>query len=281
MFAGGEKSALAVQNPDDLKRKLIEKARKCVDELKRQTPLTQYRAQPRPGAEENQPRQTHFRGAARTLGGDDAPSQVIEDPEANTPRPPERVERVLHFWSNGFSIDEGPLYETSNPQNAMMLEMIRRGRAPLSLMNIQQNQEVDVRLEEHDTPYQQPKKKYKPFEGSGQRLGSPVPGATAPTQAPTSSAPIAETPKHTIDESQPSISLQIRLADGTRLVSRFNTSTTIGDVYEFVQASNSESQARSWILMTTFPSKELSDKSAKLEDTNELKKGGVIVQKWT
>ena len=29
-FAGGEKSALAVQNPDDLKRKIIEKARRSV-----------------------------------------------------------------------------------------------------------------------------------------------------------------------------------------------------------------------------------------------------------
>lgn len=28
LFAGGEKSALAVQNPDDLRRKLVEKARK-------------------------------------------------------------------------------------------------------------------------------------------------------------------------------------------------------------------------------------------------------------
>lgn len=28
MFAGGEKSALAVQNPDDLKKKILEKARK-------------------------------------------------------------------------------------------------------------------------------------------------------------------------------------------------------------------------------------------------------------
>ena len=30
LFAGGEKSALAVQNPDDLKRKILEKARKYV-----------------------------------------------------------------------------------------------------------------------------------------------------------------------------------------------------------------------------------------------------------
>ena len=31
LFAGGEKSALAVQNPEDLKRKIITRAKKCVD----------------------------------------------------------------------------------------------------------------------------------------------------------------------------------------------------------------------------------------------------------
>ena len=30
LFAGGEKSGLAVQNPDDLKRKILERAKKCV-----------------------------------------------------------------------------------------------------------------------------------------------------------------------------------------------------------------------------------------------------------
>lgn len=248
--------------------------------------LTDFRAAPRPDEDENRPQQNHFRGVARTLGGDDTPSSVIEDPEADIPRASERVERILHFWSNGFSIDDGALYDTSDPQNAMMLDMIRRGRAPLSLMNIQHDQEVDVRLEEHDTPYQQPKRKLKPFEGSGQRLGSPTPGAAPPRQplvAPPSAAtkPNEEAVKHDVDDSQPTVSLQIRLGDGTRLASRFNTSNTIEDIYTFVQASNSESRTRNWTLMTTFPSKELADKSAKIEDTSELKKGGVVVQKWT
>ena len=165
--------------------------------------------------------------------------------------------------------------------------MIRRGQAPLALMNVQQDQEVDVRLEPHDGPYVQPKKKYKPFGGGGQRLGSPTPGIPAassssqpagPSFAPSTSTQPAQP---SVDSSQPTISLQIRLGDGTRLVSRFNLTHTIGDVYAFVGASNPASQARSWVLMTTFPSKELSDKDTKLEDTPELRKGGTVMQKWT
>jgi UBX domain-containing protein 1 len=32
--------------------------------------------------------------------------------------------------------------------------------------------------------------------------------------------------------------------------------------------------------MTTFPNKELEDKSAKLGDLSEFRRGGVVVQKW-
>ena len=185
-------------------------------------------------------------------------------------------------------MDDGPLYNSEVPENAKILDMIRRGQAPLSLMNVQENQEVDVKLEPHDGPYVQPKRKYQPFGGSGQRLGSPTAGiSSAPTTttrtaaAPSGSASGSNAQQPSLDNSQPAVSLQIRLGDGTRLVSRFNLSHTIGDVYAFVNASNPASQARSWVLMTTFPSKELSDQGKTLEDTPELKKGGTVMQKWT
>ena len=160
LFAGGEKSGLAVQNPDDLKRKILERARK---------------AQPRPGGDDDgpapPPRQSAFTGAARTLGGEGEESRVIEDPSAQPvsgqqqqqqqqqrPRA-ERVERTLHFWTDGFSVDDGPLYRADDPQNAQILALIRQGRAPLALMGVRQAQEVDVKLEEHDTKYVRPKKK--------------------------------------------------------------------------------------------------------------------------
>ena len=74
--------------------------------------------------------------------------------------------------------------------------------------------------------------------------------------------------------------MQVRLGDGTRLSSRFNASHTIGDVYDFVGTASPASSERAWVLMTTFPSKELSDKGARLGELGEFRRGGVVVQKW-
>lgn len=155
-------------------------------------------------------------------------------------------------------------------------------------MNIQRGQQVDVKIVEHSENYVA-SKKYTPFSGGGHRLGSPTPGPGPPSEVPerlaatntgTHRSQERLSPAIQIDESQPAISLQIRLGDGTRLVSRFNTTHTIGDVYSFVAASSPSSQGRTWVLMTTFPSQELQDKTQKLEDVAEFRRGGVVVQKW-
>ncbi|KAH8434607.1 protein phosphatase regulator SHP1 [Aspergillus melleus] len=266
-FAGGEKSGLAVQNPDDVKKKIIEKAKR-----------TQL-----PASDDPTPRRSHFTGTARTLGGDDAPSRVIDAPSAPVQQQPQRVQRTLHFWADGFSVDDGDLYHSDDPRNGEILEGIRQGRAPLSIMNVQPGQEVDVEIKQHEEKYVKPKPKYKPFSGQGQRLGSPTPGVSAPSPAAAPAAPSqteSEPAKPNVDESQPTITLQIRLGDGTRIVSRFNTTHTIGDVYQFVSAANPANQARPWVLMTTFPSKELTEKEVALGDLAEFKRGGVVVQKW-
>jgi UBX domain-containing protein 1 len=149
-------------------------------------------------------------------------------------------------------------------------------------MDVEPGQEVDVNIEQHTEDYVKPKKKYTPWGGAGQRLGSPTPGdvSTTNTRAPAPSPLSTSAPPAPVevDEGQPMITLQIRLGDGTRLVSRFNTTHTIGDVYQFVGAASPTQRA--WVLMTTFPNKELSDKGAVLGDLSEFKKGGVVVQKW-
>jgi UBX domain-containing protein 1 len=282
-FAGGEKSGLAVQNPDDIKQKILEKAMRWVATSSGSSNVgtdTYNRAQP-PPSDDSKSKKSHFTGTARTLGGDDAPSELIQDPNTNQPQRPSRVHRTLHFWTDGFSVDDGDVYRSDDPRNAEILEGIRRGRAPLSIMNVQPGQEVDVEIKQHEEKYVKPTPKYKPFHGSGQRLGSPTPAIRTPVQeSATTESTSSEPPKPEIDESQPIITLQVRLGDGTRLASRFNTSHTIGDVYSFVAAASPSSQSRPWVLMTTFPSKELTDKSAVLGDMADFKRGGVVVQKW-
>jgi UBX domain-containing protein 1 len=253
--------------------------------------LTVSRNAPRPGGDDEQP-STHFRGAGTTLGGDDAPSRTIPDPNAAAAAaaPPERAHRELHLWRDGFSVDDGALFRYDDPANARTLEMINTGHAPLHILNVEHGQEVDVEVHAHkDEDYKQPKKKYVPFGGSGQRLGSPTPGASsasAPIAAATSSTTSASAstgsaaPSVEVDSSVPTITLQIRLGDGTRLQSRFNTTHTIGHVYDFVARASPASQTREYALMTTFPSKELTDKAQALGDMSEFKRGGVVVQKW-
>jgi UBX domain-containing protein 1 len=251
--------------------------------------LTITRNVPRPGGDEPEPPQSRFSGRGVTLGGEGADSAVVVDPTPPTRRPPPRVSRTLHLWSDGFSVDDGPLFRYDDPANAQTLQMIQQGRAPLDLLNVEHGQEVDLQLDnQKETKFVQPKKKYVPFSGTGQRLGSPTPGvAPSSSQSTQSSMQIPgnvasepAAPSVDVNESQPTIALQIRLGDGTRLQSRFNTSHTIGDVYSFVDAASTASRQRAYALMTTFPSKELADKSQKLEDLQEFKRGGVVVQKW-
>lgn len=241
---------------------------------------------PPPPREEAQ--QSNFSGQGQTLGGDDTPSRIIPDPNAEAARPTPMVERTLHIWDDGFSIDDGPLHRYDDPANRRTLEMINRGSAPLELMNVEPGQAVDVRLDQHrGEKYVAPKKKWTPFAGGGQRLGSPVPGASSESRTPAAPAPAAAPASSTtqegpqVDNAQPTLTLRVTLADGTRMPARFNTTHTIGDVYDFVtRATPRASAARPYTLATTFPTKEFKDQSQVLGEIPEFKRGGAIVQKW-
>jgi UBX domain-containing protein 1 len=239
----------------------------------------------RPGGEPASAPPNRFRGSGMTLGGDDTPSQLIPDPHPQAAEPGPTQTRILHLWEDGFSIQDGPLRRFDDPQNAADLQMIRQGRAPLHLMGVRPDQPIDVQLVKHEDAYKAPPKVYKPFGGSGQRLGSLTPGAPSTSSSPaavSSSAPSATAPAAEIevDDSQPTLMLRIQLANGTRLPARFNTSHTIGDVYGFVNRAMPGTSERPWVLATTFPNKEHTDKSMVLGDVSEFKRGGTAVQKW-
>lgn len=219
-----------------------------------------------------------------TLGGDGVESRSIPDPHANRRHLAEPQERILHLWEDGFSIDDGDLRRFDDPANQEDLRMIRSGRAPLHLMNVQHDQAVDLKVHQHDGPFTAQPKKYKPFAGSGNRLGSPVPGGSStapPPPAPTSSSSGTAAAAPAIDESQPTLMLRIQLPDGTRLPARFNTTSTVGDVYAFVRSASAETRSRAWALTTMFPNKQHTDESLVLGEMAEFKKGGTAVVKWT
>ncbi|AEO63053.1 uncharacterized protein THITE_2107893 [Thermothielavioides terrestris NRRL 8126] len=281
LFAGGEKSGLAVQDP----AQRSSDPRRLIQDI-----LAKARSNARQSNQEPAgPSRSHFRGAGQTLGGDGVESRRIPDPRgepiptATTEGPVQ--ERVLHIWNDGFSIDDGELRRFDDPQNRADLQMIREGRAPIHLMNVRLDQRVDVKLQQHNENYRPQPKIYRPFSGEGRRLGSPVPGE--PTPAPpvaaattTTSASSSQAPSTGVDESQPTLRLRIRLPDGTLLNARFNTSQTVGDVYEFIERASPSTSSRPWVLSTTFPNKEHEDKGLVLGEMDEFKRGGTVVVKW-
>lgn len=165
--------------------------------------------------------------------------------------------------------------------------------APLSVLNVRFGQHVELRVAKRtDEDYiPPPKKPAKPFSGSGNRLGSPAPAVTSSSTSaqPTSflsgsssaapSASAANSTPFEVDGAQPTTTLQIRLGDGSRQTQRFNHTHTIGDIRRFINSGNPGMAERSYVLMTTFPNKELTDDSQSIKDAGVL--GSVVVQKWT
>ncbi|XP_028309706.1 NSFL1 cofactor p47 [Gouania willdenowi] len=190
------------------------------------------------------------------------------------------VHVVLKLWRTGFSLGDGELRNYNDPGNANFLEAIRRGEIPLELRQQSKGGQVNLDMEDHrDEDFSKPKLAFKAFEGEGQKLGSATPElTTAPATNQDQAANEAQASSSvSVDPSQPVTNIQIRLADGGRLVQKFNHSHRVSDLRQYVVAARPAMAAREFILMTTFPNKELMDESLTLEQANLL--NAVIVQR--
>ncbi|XP_025254827.1 NSFL1 cofactor p47 isoform X3 [Theropithecus gelada] len=217
-----------------------------------------------------------FKGAKEH--GAVAVERVTKSP-GETSKP--RVHVVLKLWKSGFSLDNGELRSYQDPSNAQFLESIRRGEVPAELRRLAHGGQVNLDMEDHrDEDFVKPKGAFKAFTGEGQKLGSTAPqvlSTSSPAQQAENEAKASSS--ILIDESEPTTNIQIRLADGGRLVQKFNHSHRISDIRLFIVDARPAMAATSFILMTTFPNKELADESQTLKEANLL--NAVIVQRLT
>jgi UBX domain-containing protein 1 len=226
-----------------------------------------------------------FTGSGFKLGSDEVPGgKVASDDhkeDGDDEDGAETVVRTLTFWRNGFSIDDGPLIPINDPRCQEILEAINSGRAPLHLFNVKQGQQAEVRVADRKgEDFVAPKKTLKAFSGSGQRLGALVPNdkSASSAAAADTQVPAVNSVKMEVDASKPVTSVQIRLADGTRLVSKFNLTHTVSDLVKFIQASRPGAPTQ-FQLQTQFPTKVLSDSTQTLEQAGL--KNATIFQKMT
>ena len=79
-----------------------------------------------------------------------------------------------------------------------------------------------------------------------------------------------------VDEKEPTTSIQIRLRDGSRLVAKFNLSHTVAHIRDFIRQANGEASATRPLQLSGFPPEKLDDDSRTIG--NGLK-GCVVQQK--
>ncbi|KAM4608096.1 NSFL1 cofactor p47 [Discoglossus pictus] len=191
------------------------------------------------------------------------------------------VHVVLKLWKNGFSLDENELRSYQDPANAQFLEAIRRGEIPTDLRRLAQGGQVNLDMEDHrDEDFVKPKTSFKAFAGEGQKLGSTAPQVqSAGSQSQQALNEAKACSSVSLNSSEPVTNIQIRLADGGRLVQRFNHNHRIRDIRLFIVDARPAMAATSFVLMTTFPNKELTDENQTLKEANLL--NAVIVQRLT
>ncbi|WAQ82657.1 hypothetical protein PtA15_3A20 [Puccinia triticina] len=311
LYAGGGRSGLNVQDPNQQNSGkaggIVADILKKAKDAGNAPPLSTDNAttsKPTP----------FFKGPAQTLGSDQVPSRPIVPPTAPGPArqkafhtalpvpghfgsdidddedendEEEEVEKHLTFWKDGFSIEDGPLMSYDDPKNKEILDAINRGRAPLDLLGVRLNQRVTMRVQKRLTEnyIPPPKPPSKPFGGTGNRLGSPLPANVRSAELPPLAAEAANT--HTsvqhsiifeVDNTLPITSVQIRLSDGSRMVTRFNHTHTIGDIRRHIALSNPALATRPYALQTTFPSRDLTDDNQTIKEAGVL--GAVVIQRY-
>jgi len=291
-FAGGERSGISIQNPDrpgggvpggNMVRDLLRRAAEAGP------PSSSQSSGPRPG---------FFSGGGHTLGSDEVESTFIPDPNAPPPNSePENTTAIRHltFWRDGFSVEDGELMRYDDPANEQVLTEINAGRAPPHIMNVLPGQPVELRVAKRFTEdYTPTKRPMGAFGGSGNRLGSPVPPLSSETASaalpmpgsfpstsssgPSSAPQPSMTTMFEVDQTLPTTSVQIRLADGTRIVCRMNLTHKVQDIRNFINASRPENLTRPYTIGTTFPNRTLEDDSQTIEAAGLL--NSVIVQRW-
>lgn len=216
-------------------------------------------------------------GTGYRLGQTDNDHQAIPDRNRSSGSGADHSHEVvtLTLWRQGFSINDGELRRYEDPGNKEFFESIMRGEIPAELRSRGPAMiHLDLKDNRHED-YEKRSAPFKAFAGSGQTLGSPAPNVvpSAPVAANSGNNEENEkiaTSELATDASQPVTTLQIRLADGSRLSARFNQSHTVENIRRYVTTARPQYAAQNFALLTTFPSKELSDGSQTLKDAGLL-----------
>jgi UBX domain-containing protein 1 len=195
-YVGGEKSGLAVENPDDHMKKMQELAQSSQGET------------PSGGA------------------------------------------RQITMYRDGFTVDDGPLRDLSDPMNKKFMDDIAKGQVPEEF-----GRSSDVNVSVHDKRGED----YKEPSAVGSASSSRVPAVPAKIDDPVAAKGEGCV---TVDTSKPTTKIQIRFHDGSKKAQEFNQDQTVGDLRAFC----SQVTGQAMTIKGGFPPKPLTDDAQTLKD---------------
>ena len=212
-----------------------------------------------------------FQGAGFRLGSDgEASSTMIQSHNQSQNQRP-RHDVILKMWTQGFTVNDGPIRDYRSPENQQFIDAIKRGQIPPELISQAQGGEVHLDMEDHlHEDYVEPKKKVQAFTGEGHRLGSAAPDLIVLQQDSTDTKNSETEAQNSlnVDQSKPITTIQVRLADGSRLIIKLNLTHTISAIRNYICDARPSHAGVPFVLMTTFPNKELTDESLTIQDAN-------------
>lgn len=268
LFTGGEKLGLAVEGPNRGQDENI------IELIFRRAKEQMGEADDRPSAQQPDAPIPKFTGTGFKLGDGSGASELIAGAAV---RVENKVTRDITFWRQGFTVGNGPLHRYDDPANENVLQEINRGRVPVSLLDVEFGQDVDVQVyKKTDEDYVPPKRVAQGYQGHGHRLGSPVPGEGI-SLVSESTTPVAGalTPP---PEPQGDTLVQIRFANGKKVSYKFDLSLPVQVVYDFVSTHGyNDANGRQFTLNHAFPVKAISTDGTVGEAGL---KNAVIVQRW-
>ncbi|KAM4772371.1 UBX domain-containing protein 2A [Rhinophrynus dorsalis] len=195
---------------------------------------------------------------------------------------PEDVENkadvIIKMWKNGFTINDGQLRDYTDAENRQFMDSMRKGELPLELQKTYEKEEIAVNVEDRkNEDYSSRKPNIDLFSGLGHRLGSATPIIVTKDFRGVEGSDEPSLPTVDLNESEPVTNIKIWMADGKRVVQRFNTSHRISDVRDFLERIPCKGENTPFTLATSFPLRDLMDETITIQDAHL--QNSVLVQK--
>lgn len=187
-----------------------------------------------------------------------------------------QVDVSIKLWKNGFTVNDD-FRSYSDGASQQFLNSIKKGELPLELQGTFDKEEVDVKVEDKKNEVcMSTKPVFQPFSGQGHRLGSATPKivSKAKSDEVEKKKNLCAVPLNNLE---PSTSIQIWLANGKRIVQKFNISHRVSHIKDFIKKYQGSQRSAPFSLATALPVLRLLDETLTLEEADL--QNAVIIQR--